>query len=62
MMSKKEKDKELKELKKELENIVGKEEIEQIKEIVELSYRLDEKPQYKITYNIVKGEDYAVET
>ena len=58
--NKKDRDEELKELKKEIENIVGKEEIERIKNIVELSYQLDEKPQYKITYNIRGGKDYAV--
>ena len=48
MNKEKEKDKELGDLKKEVEEIVGKEEIERIKKIVELSYGLDEKPEYKI--------------
>ena len=60
MDKKKDKDKELENLKKEIEKIIGKEEIEKIKKIVELSYRLDERPKYKITYNIVRGTDYAV--
>ena len=61
MNKEKDKDKELEHLKKEVEEIVGKEEIERIKKIVELSYRLDERPEYKITYNIIEGENYAVE-
>ena len=60
MTNKKDKDEELKELKREVEKIVGREEIERIKKIVELSYKLDERPQYKITYNIVGGEDRAI--
>jgi len=53
-------DRELEHLKKEVEKIVGKEEIEKIKKIVELSYGLDARPEYKITYNIVGGKNYAV--
>ena len=60
MDNKKDKDKELEDLKKEVEIIVGREEIERINKIVEFSYGLDEKPKYKISYNIVEGEDYAV--
>ncbi len=56
----KDRDEELKELKKEIEKIVGKEEIERIRNIVKLSYQIDERPQYKITYNIIGGKDYAV--
>ena len=60
MNKEKDKDKELEHLKKEVEEIVGKEEIERIRKIVELSYGLDEKPEYKITYNIIGGKDYAI--
>ena len=60
MNKEKEKDKELYDLKKEVERIVGKEEIERIKKIVELSYSMDERTEYKITYNIIGGKDYAV--
>ncbi len=60
MNKKKDKDKELEHLKKEVEKIVGKEEIERIKKIVELSYGLDERSEYKITYDIIGGKDYAV--
>ncbi len=60
--NKKDRDEELKELKKEIEKILGKEEIERIKNIVELSYKFDERPQYKITYSIVGGgRDHAIE-
>jgi len=60
MNKEKEKDKELYDLKKEVERIVGKEEIERIKKIVELSYSMDERTEYKITYNIIGDKDYAI--
>ena len=60
MNKKKDKDEKLEHLKKEVEEIVGKEEVERIKKIVELSYGLDEKPEYKITYNIIGGKNYGV--
>jgi len=60
MNEKKDKDKELKDLKEEIEKIVGKDQIEKIKKIVELSYGLDERPEYKITYNIVGGKSHAI--
>jgi len=62
MNNKKDRDEELNELKKEIEKIVGKEEVERIKNIVELSYKFDERPQYKITYSIVGGRgNHAIE-
>jgi len=53
-------DKELEQLKKEIEKLVGKDELQKITRIVEMSYQFDEKPDYKITYNIVGGKDYAI--
>jgi len=53
-------DKELEQLKKEIEKLVGKDELQKITRIVEMSYKFDEKPDYKITYNIVGGKDYAI--
>ena len=53
-------DKELGQLKKEIEKLVGKDELQKITRIVEMSYQFDEKPDYKITYNIVGGKDYAI--
>ncbi|RLE08531.1 hypothetical protein DRJ00_06145 [Candidatus Aerophobetes bacterium] len=52
---KRDKDEELEELKKEVEKIVGKEKVEKIRRIVDLSYQFDGKPEYKVTYNVVKG-------
>jgi len=59
--NKKDKDKELEELKKELLTLVGKEEIKRINKIVEFSYKLDERPQYKVNYNVVGGRNHAIE-
>jgi len=53
-------DKELEQLKEEIEKLVGKDELQKITRIVEMSYQFDEKPDYKITYNIVGGKDYAI--
>jgi len=53
-------DKELEELKREIEKLVGKTEIEKITRIVEMSYQFDEKPDYKITYNTVGGKNHAI--
>jgi len=53
-------DEELKELKKEIEKLVGGKEIEKIREIVNLSYQFDERPEYKITYNVVGVENHAI--
>ena len=53
-MKRKDSDKELEELKKWIEKIVGADEIERINEIVELSYQYDEEKTYKITYNTIK--------
>lgn len=46
----KDKNKELEELKKEIEKIIGKEEIARIKNTVELSLQSDEELEYKIIY------------
>jgi len=47
-------------LKKEIERLVGGKEIEKIREIVNLSYQFDERPEYKITYNVVGVENHAI--
>uniref|UniRef100_A0A7V3KNW7 Uncharacterized protein n=1 Tax=candidate division WOR-3 bacterium TaxID=2052148 RepID=A0A7V3KNW7_UNCW3 len=60
VIDKKDWDEELRKLKEEIEKIVGKEEIERIKEIVKLSCEFDDKPQYKITYNVVEGDNDAL--
>lgn len=46
-------DKELDELKKEAKNIIGEEELDNIMEIVNLSYQLDDKSKYEINYKTI---------
>lgn len=52
-MERKNYDKELEELKKEIVKILGEDDLKRIMEIVDLSYQYDEKKTYKITYNII---------
>ena len=63
MSNEKDRDKELEDLKKRIVNIVGKEEIERIKKIVELSYKMDGKmdeKKYEVRYYIIGDRDYAI--
>jgi len=53
-------DKELTQLKEEIEKLVGEDELQKITKIVEMSYQFDEKPNYKVTYNIVGEKDFAI--
>jgi|GEM_PF-5839768 len=47
-------DRELKELKTDIKNIIGEGELNRMNEIVNLSFQLDEKPKYEISNKIVK--------
>lgn len=47
-------DRELKELKTDIKNIIGEEELNRMNEFVNLSFQLDEKPKYEISNKIVK--------
>jgi len=53
-------DNELKELKEQVEKIVGQDELVRIKNIVDISYQLDENIEYKISYNVIGGEKNAI--
>jgi hypothetical protein len=45
---------ELRELKKEIKDIVGKETIKNINKVIETSNKYEEKVDYKVTYKIIK--------